>query len=122
MFRMRCLGTALLCALASGAAAQEVVSPGSGVVLRALDKLNGTVADVELANGQSRALGRIEITVNECRYPEGNPAGDAFAYLEVREVGVSEPVFQGWMIASAPALNPMDHPRYDVWVLRCQTS
>jgi hypothetical protein len=31
------------------------------------------------------------------------------------------PVFSGWMIASSPALNAMDHPRYDVWLLRCQT-
>ncbi|MDA9980314.1 DUF2155 domain-containing protein, partial [Yoonia sp.] len=30
--------------------------------------------------------------------------------------------FAGWMLASAPALNAMDHPRYDVWALRCITS
>ncbi len=31
-------------------------------------------------------------------------------------------LFSGWMLASAPALNAMDHPRYDVWALRCITS
>jgi hypothetical protein len=31
------------------------------------------------------------------------------------------PVFSGWMIASSPALSAMDHPRYDVWILRCDT-
>ena len=30
--------------------------------------------------------------------------------------------FAGWMIADSPALNALDHPRYDVWVLRCITS
>jgi len=25
------------------------------------------------------------------------------------------------MIASSPALNALDHPRYDVWVMRCTT-
>jgi len=34
---------------------------------------------------------------------------------------VDKPVFKGWMIASSPALNALDHPRYDVWVLRCIT-
>jgi hypothetical protein len=29
-------------------------------------------------------------------------------------------LFEGWLIASAPALNAMDHPRYDVWALRCR--
>ncbi|MGB0439332.1 MAG: DUF2155 domain-containing protein [Paracoccaceae bacterium] len=32
------------------------------------------------------------------------------------------PVFEGWIIASSPALNAMDHARYDVWVLRCNTA
>jgi len=31
------------------------------------------------------------------------------------------PDFDGWMIASAPALNALDHARYDVWVMRCKT-
>ena len=28
-------------------------------------------------------------------------------------------VFSGWMFASSPALNPLEHPVYDVWVLSC---
>ncbi|MEZ5716636.1 MAG: DUF2155 domain-containing protein [Paracoccaceae bacterium] len=32
-----------------------------------------------------------------------------------------DPIFTGWMVASSPALNAMDHRRYDVWVLRCIT-
>ena len=32
------------------------------------------------------------------------------------------PIFEGWMIAASPALNALDHARYDVWVLRCTTS
>ena len=55
-------------------------------------------------------------------YIYGDPAGDAFAFLTVREAGNAEPVFRGWMIASSPALNAMDHQRYDVWVLSCTTS
>ncbi|MEC8294787.1 MAG: DUF2155 domain-containing protein, partial [Pseudomonadota bacterium] len=30
-------------------------------------------------------------------------------------------MFRGWMMASAPALNALDHARYDVWPLRCNT-
>ena len=32
-----------------------------------------------------------------------------------------ERLFDGWMIASSPALNALDHPRYDVWVIGCDT-
>lgn len=40
--------------------------------------------------------------------------------------GVSRPVdpdriFSGWMFASSPALNPLEHPVYDVWVIDCKT-
>ncbi len=101
---------------------REEVSTGTGAVLRALDKLNAKVSDVTLANGEHTASGRIDIELRECRYPTGDPSGNAYAFLTVREAGVPEPVFRGWMIAASPALNPMDHPRYDVWVLRCTTS
>ncbi len=29
-------------------------------------------------------------------------------------------IFRGWMFASSPALNPVDHPVYDVWVIDCK--
>ncbi|MEM9897786.1 MAG: DUF2155 domain-containing protein [Pseudomonadota bacterium] len=32
-----------------------------------------------------------------------------------------ESVFSGWMFASSPALNALEHPVYDVWVIDCQT-
>ncbi|KMK66501.1 DUF2155 domain-containing protein [Puniceibacterium sp. IMCC21224] len=116
-----CCATALgLSAAVVGA--QEAVTDSSGAVLRTLDKLNGTVRDLDLSKGQAQALGRIEVELDDCRYPEGNPSGDAYAFLTIREVGVAQPIFRGWMVASAPALNALDHPRYDVWVLRCKTS
>jgi hypothetical protein len=57
----------------------------------------------------------------ECRYPEGNPAGDAFAHVRIRETEGGALLFDGWMLASSPALNPLEHARYDVWVMRCTT-
>ena len=113
---------ALAVAPAMSGAAQEPTEPGQGGELRVLDKLTGVVTDLQLAPGEARKVGRVDIAMRECRFPAGNPAGDAFAYLTVQEIDVANPVYQGWMIASAPALNAMDHPRYDVWVLRCTTA
>lgn len=31
-------------------------------------------------------------------------------------------IFSGWMFASSPALNPLEHPVYDVWVIDCIAS
>ncbi|MBU2867212.1 DUF2155 domain-containing protein [Pacificibacter marinus] len=101
---------------------QVKVTAGTGVNLRALDKLTGEVQDLTIAVGQPAVFGRISIYLADCRYPEDNPSGDAYAYLMVHAQGVDEPVFSGWMVSSSPALNAMDHARYDIWPLTCSTS
>ena len=98
---------------------QPMVKQADGGVLRALDMMTGRLEDLNMKNGETVEFGRLTITLRECRYPIDNPSGDAFAYLTIRDKRDSEPKFKGWMIASSPALSAMDHPRYDVWVLRC---
>ncbi|MGJ8616698.1 MAG: DUF2155 domain-containing protein [Sulfitobacter sp.] len=110
----------LLCFLSSPLSAQEATSAAGGV-LRALDKTSGQTTDIEIQSGQSKTLGNLEIVMSDCRYPAGNPSGNAYAALEISEKGKSGTVFSGWMIASAPALSAMEHQRYDIWVIRCTT-
>ncbi|MEJ6395280.1 DUF2155 domain-containing protein [Gymnodinialimonas sp. 2305UL16-5] len=91
---------------------------GRGVALRALDKMLGQPTDIELDLGQTVVFGRIAIRVQECRFPSADPDGDAFALVEVLNLN-GETLFDGWMIASSPALSALEHARYDVWVLNC---
>ena len=98
---------------------EDTVLTGTSAVLKGLDKLAGTVEELRLASGGSAALGWLSISLGECRYPEDNPSGDAYAWLEISEEGKPDPIFRGWMIASSPGLNALDHPRFDVWVLNC---
>ncbi len=116
---MRCL--AVLAALilgADGAAAEVASAPGA--ILRTLDKMTGRSMDVEVDVGGTESFGRLVITLADCRYPTEDPASNAYALIEILERGKEGRAFSGWMIANAPALNPLDHPRYDVWVLRCR--
>lgn len=110
-----------LVALTLPAGAQEATTRGTGAYLRGLDKITGVVTDLEVNNGEYATLGRVTIALGECRYPPNDPSGEGYAFLSVAESDGTA-VFQGWMVASSPALNPMDHPRYDVWVLRCKTA
>ncbi|MDQ7079915.1 MAG: DUF2155 domain-containing protein [Paracoccaceae bacterium] len=98
---------------------QPIVNEADGGVLRALDMMTGQLEDLKMKNGDTVKFGRLTITLRECRYPVDNPSGDAFAYLTIWDKRDPKPRFQGWVIASSPALSAMDHPRYDVWVLRC---
>ena len=99
------------------ASAQVVVATGG--VLRVLDRLTGSVSDYDLSPGQKQVVGRLTLRLDECRYPADSPLSDAFAHVTILDSGLTDPVFHGWMVASSPALSALDHPRYDVWVLRC---
>ncbi|WP_170417894.1 DUF2155 domain-containing protein [Ruegeria atlantica] len=114
---------ALIVALlaATGATAQQKAQSGPGAMLRGLDKVSGQTVDVEMRNGQTQPIFGLDVALGDCRYPADNPTGDAFAYLTIWEKGRTDQLFDGWMIATSPALNALDHARYDVWVIRCIT-
>jgi hypothetical protein len=95
------------------------MSDAPGAKLRLLDKLTGAVTDMDLSNGQSQSIGKLTVMLGSCRYPTGNQTAEAESYVTIVDASSTTPVFNGWMIASSPALSALDHPRYDVWVMRC---
>lgn len=96
------------------------MASGTEVVLRGLDKVSGEAVDLNLRVGESADYGALTIAVQACRYPAENPSSDAYAFLEITDTRHGERQFRGWMIASSPALNALDHPRFDIWVTRCR--
>ncbi len=90
-----------------------------GGIIRVLDKTYGTTSDLDLESGETGEVGLLSVTMGECRVPADNPSGDAFALVSIRSTADETALFEGWLIASAPALHAMDHPRYDAWALRC---
>lgn len=69
-----------------------------------------------------KAGGEAEAAVSEA--PALPPAGDGETGLAAE--GAPAPIdpdriFSGWMFASSPALNPLEHAVYDVWVIDCKT-
>ncbi len=103
------------------AQSQVVTENGNAVQLRALDTLTGAVRDLTMTVGETLTYERLTITLQECRYPKDNPNGDAFALLTIQDIREDTPRFDAWMIASSPALSALEHPRYDVWLLKCNT-
>ena len=109
-----------------GLLSRQAVEPrsvsASGVQIKGLDKVSGDVVDLRLLAGETGEIGRLAVTLGECRYPEDNPAGEAYAWLEITDTLRERRVFEGWMIATSPALSALDHARYDVWVIRCTSA
>ena len=118
----------VLCMVAGPAAAQQEsfdvakdsIEAPDGAVIRGLDKIKNAVDEVELAPGETIDYDRLKVTLLACRYPEGKENAEAFARIRIEDTLNPEMAFDGWMFASSPALNAFDHPRYDVWVVRCK--
>lgn len=92
------------------------------------------IFDKEFGNRES------DLKVRESEVIEDDIAVEEIGALDVQPVGElptieEEPapvvlegpqaegvnIFRGWMFASAPALNALEHPVYDVWVIDCKT-
>ncbi|MCR9220246.1 MAG: DUF2155 domain-containing protein [Alphaproteobacteria bacterium] len=112
---------ALAVGLASAPASSEAV-PREVALLQGLDKVTARVSTFEAPVGETVSFGALRIRVRHCdRTPPEEPP-EAAAFLEIDEVKPAEEpvaVFTGWMFASSPGLNALEHPVYDVWVLDC---
>lgn len=116
----RALAVCLALVLAAPGAAQERATRADGAILRGLDRVNGHTRDFDLDTGEAAVFGTLRVRLDECRYPSENPDGDAYAFLTIHDTVKDVRIFSGWMLASSPALNPLEHHRFDVWVLRCK--
>ena len=112
LFALMCLG---------GVADATEISANTAI-MQAMDKITGQVDLIEVPVNQEVLFGSFSILVRDCktRAPEETP--DNFAFVDIvdnisNEVRVN--IFKGWMVSSSPALNPVAHPVYDVWLLKC---
>ena len=93
------------------------------VVLRALDKITARINEIELPLETETKFGTLIISAKYCRTRPPIETPETFAYLEIDNVkrgGDRDRVFEGWMVASSPALNALEHAVYDVWVIDCK--
>ena len=128
MARAALISLALLAAARPALAADPApaVAPAAVAILQGLDKTTARVTKFEAPVGQPVSFGTLKITVRDCRKrpPEQEP--ESAAYLDIDEIlqdqGAPKHIFSGWMFASSPALNSLEDPVYDVWLLDCRTT
>lgn len=94
-------------------------------VLQGLDKITARISTFNAPVDREVAFGTLRIVVRACRKRPPEEPPESAAFLEIREARPGEPevqLFTGWMFASSPALNALEHPVYDVWVIDCRAS
>ncbi len=135
------LAFVLLALAVSGAAQAQSFEKKSRATLRALDKITGRSTDIEVKVGDPIVFGSLKVELKVCYQtpPEEAPESAAFLRVastqpvavatmkkavkakDVSTVSDENPVlFSGWMYASSPGLVALEHPVYDIWVIRCQ--
>ncbi len=122
----RLLKVAMLAAIPLGMAVSSAGAvEGDTVVLQGLDKVTARVWTFDAPVGREVRFGTLEILPRFCdRTPPEEPPESA-AFLDIYEARFGEErasLFHGWMFASSPALNGLEHPVYDVWVIDCKVT
>ena len=90
--------------------------------MQAMDKITGEVTEIDVPVGGLANYGSFSILVRKCvtRSPEETPESTAFVdVVDNYESDNPINIFKGWMFASSPALSAVEHPIYDVWLLKC---
>ncbi len=88
-------------------------------VFSLLHKVSGRVSQVRLALDKASAVEHLHITMRDCIAAPPEEPPETRVFLEINEG--DKRLFSGWMFARSPALNALEHPVYDIWVLACQT-
>ncbi len=101
-------------------------------VLQALDKVTAETLRFEAEVGRPVRWKGLVFTVSACeRSAPNEPIEDAIVYLTIDAQPRPQPgrpsppprgAFKGWMFASSPGLNPVQHASYDAWAISCRTN
>ena len=94
-------------------------------ILRGLYKVTARISLIEAPIKEAVSFGTLAITVLTCvkSPPEELPEVAVFLSIsDMQNKGLNDKKFLGWMFASSPALNALEHPVYDVWAIDCKIS
>lgn len=94
-------------------------------ILRGLDKITGRPSNIFAPIGVPISFASLTITARYCYSTPPSEPPETTAFVEIqdrRPNQLARKVFSGWMLASSPSLNGLQHPLYDVWVISCKTN
>ena len=96
---------------------------GKFVEIKILDKVSSKTDLLKLEIGKELKFKGLLIKSLKCKNSEFDDNPEITAYIQVKNMTNKDNnevfIFNGWTFSSSPAVNPFDHPVYDVWLKRC---
>ncbi len=90
-----------------------------------LDKISGRIIMFDVALNETVQFGALQVTPRACYTRPATETQNTTAFVEVDEITLKAEIrriFTGWMFASSPGLNAVEHPIYDIWLIDCKTT
>ena len=96
---------------------------GKFVEIKILDKVSSKTDLLKLKIGEEIRFKSLLIKSLKCKNSEFDDNPEITAYIQVKDTIKNDNnevfIFNGWTFSSSPAVNPFDHPVYDIWLTRC---
>ena len=93
------------------------------IEIKILDKVSSKTNLLKLKIGEELKFQNLSIKSLKCKNSEFDDNPEITAYIQVKDLTNKDNnevfVFNGWTFSSSPAINPFDHPVYDIWLTRC---
>ncbi|MDA7695583.1 DUF2155 domain-containing protein [Candidatus Pelagibacter sp.] len=100
-----------------------IANEGRFVEIKVLDKVSSKTDLLKLEIGKETKFKSLLIKSLKCKNSEFDDNPEITAYIQVKDIMNKDNnevfIFNGWTFSSSPAVNPFDHPVYDVWLKRC---
>ena len=100
---------------------------GNVGTFQGLDKITARIKTFEIRVGVPKRFGILNINLQKCVYSKPLNEPESIAYIKVLDKSDKYsttkdklPIFEGWIFASSPALNALEHPVYDVSLISCK--
>ena len=101
---------------------QEILE-GKFIEIKILDKVSSKNNLLKIKIGEEKKFKNLLIKSLKCKNSEFDDNPEITTYLQVKDLTNNDNdevfVFNGWTFSSSPAVNPFDHPVYDIWLTKC---
>ena len=105
-------------------------------IVNSLESSNAKFIDIKILDKVSSKTKLLKLTINEekkfqnllikslkCKNSEFDDNPEITAYIQVQDIMNKDNnevfIFNGWTFSSSQAINPFDHPVYDIWLTKC---
>ena len=96
---------------------------GQFIEIKILDKVSSKTNLLKLKICEEKKFQNLSIKSLKCKNSEFDDNPEITAYIQVQDLINKDNnevfIFNGWTFSSSPAINPFDHPVYDIWLIKC---